>query len=221
MNNFTRKPLPPPLAVIDGIRTPFAKAFTVLSDVSAVELGRTAVCGLLARSGTTPQEIGEVVFGNVAGPADAANIARVISLVSGIPHDRPAHTVNRNCASGMESVISAWQLIRDGRTNVVIAGGTESMSRVPLLWKPQMQRWLLQFRRASVWQRAGLLARLRPSWFQPVVALELGLTDPTCGENMVQTAERLAVQPQRFQPLRRLLTVIAAVQQVRDRKSVV
>lgn len=192
MNNISHTPLPPPLAVVEGIRTPFAKAFTVLADNSAVELGRTVVAGLLSRSSFKPADIGEVVFGNVAAPADAANIARVISLTSGIPHDRPAHTVNRNCASGMESVIAAWQLIKDGRTNIVIAGGTESMSSVPLLWKPQMQRWLLQFRRASVWQRAGLLTRLRPSWFQPVIALELGLTDPTCGENMVQTAERLA-----------------------------
>ena len=66
------------------------------------------------------------------------------------------------------------------------------MSSVPLLWKPQVKRWLLQFRRATMLQKAGLLTQLRPSWFQPVVALEVGLTDPTCGENMIQTAERLA-----------------------------
>ncbi len=186
------KQLPPPLAVVDGVRTPFAKAFGALAEVSAVELGKVTIAELLRRRGLKPEDIGEVVFGNVAGPADAANIARVISLTAGIPHDCPAHSVNRNCASGMESVISAWQLIRDNRANVVIAGGTESMSNVPLLWKPQMQRWLLQFRRASVFQRAGLLTQLRPSWFRPVAALELGLTDPTCGENMVQTAERLA-----------------------------
>ncbi len=192
MNNLTPKPLPPPLAVLDGIRTPFAKAFTGLADIPAAELGRTVVAGLLSHSGLKANDIGEVVFGNVAAPADAANIGRVISLTSGIPNDRPAHTVNRNCASGMESVISAWQLIQDGRTEIAIAGGTESMSSVPLLWKPQMQQWLIRFRRATMLQKAGLLAQLRPSWFQPVVALELGLTDPTCGENMIQTAERLA-----------------------------
>ncbi len=192
MISFSPKPLPPPLAVVAGVRTPFAKAFTTLADVSAVELGKVTIVDLLRRSHLTPEAIGEVVFGNVAGPADAANIARVIAITAGIPHDRPAHTVNRNCASGMESVISAWQLIRDNRAAIVIAGGTESMSSVPLLWKPEMQRWLLQFRRASLWQRAGMLTQLRPSWFRPVVALELGLTDPTCGENMIQTAERLA-----------------------------
>ncbi len=192
MNNLTRTPLPPPLAVIDGIRTPFAKAFTGLADIPAAELGRTVVASLLSRNGLRATDIGEVVFGNVAAPADAANIGRVISLASGIPSDRPAHTVNRNCASGMESVISVWQLIKDGRTEIAIAGGTESMSSVPLLWKPQMQQWLLKFRKSTMLQKAGLLAQLRPSWFRPIVALELGLTDPTCGENMIQTAERLA-----------------------------
>ena len=194
MISVVQKPLPPPLAVVDGVRTPFAKAFTALADFSAVELGRVTIAELLRRRNLTPEDIGEVVFGNVAGPAEAANIARVISLTAGIPHDRPAHTVNRNCASGMESVISAWQLIRDGRASVVIAGGTESMSGVPMLWTPQMQRWLLQFRRASSWRRTAMLTQLRPSWFRPVVALELGLTDPTCCENMVQTAERLALE---------------------------
>ena len=194
MISVSPRPLPPPLAVVDGVRTPFAKAFTALADVSAVELGRVTIAELLRRQSLTPEDIGEVVFGNVAGPADAANIARVIALTAGIPHNRPAHTVNRNCASGMESVISAWQLMQDNRASVVIAGGTESMSSVPLLWTPQMQRWLLQFRRASFWRRTGMLTQLRPSWFRPVVALELGLTDPTCGENMVQTAERLAQQ---------------------------
>lgn len=192
MNNLTPKPLPPPLAVVDGIRTPFAKAFTGLAEIPAAELGRTVVRGLLSHSGLQANDIGEVVFGNVAAPADAANIGRVISLTAGIPNDRPAHTVNRNCASGMESVIAAWQLIKDGRAETAIAGGTESMSSVPLLWKPQMQQWWLKFRRATMLQKAGLMMQLRPSWFQPVVALELGLTDPTCGENMIQTAERLA-----------------------------
>ena len=110
MINVSPEQLPPPLAVVDGVRTPFAKAFTALADVSAVELGRVTIAELLRRRNLTPEDIGEVVFGNVAGPADAANIARVIALAAGIPHDRPAHTVNRNCASGMESVIAAWQL---------------------------------------------------------------------------------------------------------------
>lgn len=182
----------PPLAVVAGVRTPFAKAFTALTDVPADELGRVAVESAIARSGLSPNDVGEVVIGNVAGQADAANVARVIALRAGVPQDRPAHTVNRNCASGMESVFSAWQIIREGRADAVVAGGAESMSQVPLLWSREMQHWLLEFRKASAAKRLKLLARLKPRYFKPVFGLELGLTDPVCGLNMGETAEVLA-----------------------------
>jgi acetyl-CoA C-acetyltransferase/acetyl-CoA acyltransferase len=180
------------LAVLAGARTPFAKAFTALNDASAVELGRSALLGALARAALTPEHIDEVVFGNVASPADASNVARVIALRAGVPQGRPAHTVNRNCASGMEAVHTAWQIVREERADVIIAGGTESMSQVPLLWVPAMKEWLLNFRKARGWHKWSLIAGLRPRFFRPIPALELGLTDPTCGLNMGQTAELLA-----------------------------
>ena len=181
----------PPLAIVAGVRTPFAKVYTALAEVSAVELGRIVVEAVLQRCGLTPQHVGEVVFGNVAGPADSANIARVIALRAGIPFDRPAHTVSRNCASGMESVIQAAHILHEGRAEVVVAGGTESMSQVPLLWSREMQHWMLEYRQAGFGRRLQLLTRLRPRHFRPVIALELGLTDPVCGLNMGQTAEVL------------------------------
>jgi len=184
-----------PLAVIAGARTPFAKAFTTLSNVSAVELGRIAVTELLKRTDLRGDDIDEVIMGNVSGPPDAANIARVISLRSGIPNDRIAHTVNRNCGSGMESILAAWQAINEGRSNLVVAGGTESMSQVPLLLTPQAQAVWMQLARAkTLWQKLGTLASFRPRHFKPVVALELGLNDPVCGLNMGQTAELLATE---------------------------
>ncbi|MBX3436087.1 MAG: thiolase family protein [Planctomycetaceae bacterium] len=182
----------PPLAIVAGVRTPFAKAFTELKDVPADELGRVVVDGALAQCGLTGRDVGEVVFGNVAGPPEAANVARVIALRAGVPQDRPAHTVNRNCASGMESVISAWQIVRESRAEIVVAGGTESMSNIPLLWDRRMASWLLRFNRASMLDRVKLLTALRPSFFKPVFGLELGLTDPVCGLNMGETAEVLA-----------------------------
>src|SRR6478672_11236637 len=124
----------PPLAVVAGVRTPFAKSFGALANVQADQLGRVAVEGVLARANIRPTEVGEVVFGNVAGPAEASNVSRVIALRSGIPQDRIAHTVNRNCASGIESVISAWHILAEGRADLIVAGGTESMSNVPLLF---------------------------------------------------------------------------------------
>lgn len=181
-----------PLAIVAGARTVFAKAFGALADRPADELGRIALTGALERSGLRAEEIDEVVFGNVAGPPEASNVARVIALRAGIPWDKPAHTVNRNCASGMEALITAWQIIGEGRSQVVIAGGTESMSNVPFLWDARMQKWLVSFFKARGWKKGPLLGKLRPAFFRPIPALEVGLCDPTCDLNMGQTAEVLA-----------------------------
>ncbi len=184
---------PAPLAVLSAVRTPFCKAFTDLRDHSAVELGTTVLNGSLKRSGLVPTDVDEVVFGNVAGPPDAANVARVISLKAGVPQDRPAHTVNRNCGSGMESLIGGWQAISEGRARIVVAGGTESMSNVPLLFRPEAARlWSRLAKAKTIGQRLRVLAAFRPRHFRPLVGIELGLTDPVSGLNMGQTAEVLA-----------------------------
>lgn len=182
-----------PLAVIAGMRTPFAKAFGPLASVPADELGRVALVAALDRVGLKPDQVDEVIFGNVASPADKANISRVIALEAGVPQDRPAHTVHRNCASGMEAIVAGWQAIRDGRGSVIAAGGTESMSNVPLLWDPRMKDLLLDLsRQKSFLGKLQVLSRIRPGMLKPIPALQLGLTDPTCGLNMGQTAELLA-----------------------------
>src|SRR5277367_4973574 len=95
------------LAIVAGVRTPFCKMGTSLAALSADELGRIAVNALLARTGFDPGLVDEVIFGCVAQPADAANIARVIALRAGIPESVPAFTVQRNCASGCEAVTQA------------------------------------------------------------------------------------------------------------------
>lgn len=183
----------PKLAIVAGARTPQAKAFGKLADLSAVQLARHAVAGVLARANLSPGDVDETIFGNVAGPPDAANIARVIALQSGIPQDRLAHTVNRNCASGMESIVAAWHAINEGRASVVLAGGTESMSNIPMLARDSLRRKLLQLPKARTWlQRIRTYTKLRPKDFLPVHGIELGLIDPTCGLNMGQTAEVLA-----------------------------
>jgi len=182
-----------PLAVVAGARTPFCKAFSDLAAVPAVELGRVAIAEVFRRSGSTPEDIDEVVMGNVAGPPDAANIARVIALRAGVPMDRIAHTVNRNCASGMESILSAWQTIGSGRADLVVAGGTESMSNIPLLVdRSAAEIWMRLGRARTMGQRIKALASFRPRHFKPVVGIEMGLTDPVSGLNMGETAEVLA-----------------------------
>jgi acetyl-CoA C-acetyltransferase/acetyl-CoA acyltransferase len=181
------------IAILDGTRTPFAKAFGPLAGIPAVELGRLVTTTLLQKASIAPDQVDQVVFGNVATPADAANIARVIALKSGIPQDRIAHTVQRNCASGMEAVTTAAQLVQLGEAQIVLAGGTESMSQVPLLYGPEATERFLQLARAkSWWQRLGAMLRFRLRHFKPVPALQLGLTDPVSGLIMGATAEVLA-----------------------------
>jgi acetyl-CoA acetyltransferase family protein len=181
------------IAIVEGVRTPFAKAFGALADVTAQELGRVAVVELLRRATLRPEGVDQVVFGNVAPPADAANIARVIALTAGIPRDRIAHTVQRNCASGMEAITTAAQLIQLGEAKSVVAGGTESMSRIPLIYNPEATELYMRLGRAkTLWQRLGALLSFRPRHFKPIAAVQQGLTDPVSGLIMGATAEVLA-----------------------------
>src|SRR6266849_2252418 len=96
-----------PVYIVDGVRTPFAKAGTTIADIEAVELGKAAVGLLVARTGIDPSKIEEVIFGCVGQPVDAANVGRVIALRAGIPESVPAITVQRNCASGGEAITRA------------------------------------------------------------------------------------------------------------------
>ena len=179
--------------IVDGVRTPFAKSGGPLAAVSAAELGRLAVSELLARTEFLPEQVDEVVLGNCGTPADAANIGRVVSLAAGIPRSVPGFTVHRNCASGIEAIAQAWYKIASGAASAVIAGGTESMSEYPLLWSRGMTRAFAGWQRAKTLPaKLGTVLALRPADFAPRVAIAEGLTDPVCGLNMGDTAERLA-----------------------------
>jgi len=183
----------PRLVVIDGVRTPFCKMGTDLARLGADELGRIAVNALLTRTGLDPALIDEVIFGCVAQPAEAANVARVIALRAGIPEAVPAFTVHRNCASGLEAFTQAFEKMTAGRGSIFLVGGTESMSLVPLLFKPSAAAKFGHVARAkSAFQKLRSIAAFRPSDFQPRIGLQLGLTDPVCGMNMGETAELLA-----------------------------
>src|SRR5258707_2484250 len=181
------------LVVVDGVRTPFCKAGTDLAALGADELGRIAVNALLTRTGLDPGLVDEVIFGCVAQPVDAANVARVIALRAGVPESVPAITVQRNCASGCEAVTLAQEKLRAGQGTVFIVGGVESMSNIPLLFKPATAQKFNRLGRAkTAGRRLKSLASFRPSDFRPRVGLLLGLTDPVCGLNMGETAELLA-----------------------------
>ena len=182
-----------PIVIVDGVRTPFVKAWTLFNDLSAQKLGSLCVTELLQRTEIDPDAIDELIFGCVGQPSDAANVARVISLMAGIPKSKRAYTVNRNCASGLEAVVSAAEKINAGQVEIVIAGGTESMSNAPLVFSKEAANLFMKLQRARTpGEKLGVLTKFRPKHFAPQSALQMALTDPVCGLNMGQTAEVLA-----------------------------
>ncbi len=181
------------IVIAGGVRTPFIKSWTLFDAIGAEQLGAWCLRELVERTGINPAVVDEVIVGCVGQPANAANIARVISLLGGIPKDKKAYTVHRNCASGFEAVTSAFEKITADQDQVVIAGGAESMSNIPLLFSKDAQNIFMKLGRAkTLLQKLQVMAQFRPKHFSPIVGLALGLSDPVCGLNMGQTAEVLA-----------------------------
>lgn len=179
--------------VVDGLRTPFAKSGTVLKDMKAVPLAVPLVRELTYRLSLDPKEIDEVVLGNTGNPEDAANISRVIALEAGIPKDVPAYTVHRNCASAMEAVTQGFLKIKAGMADVIVAGGTESMSNMPLLYSKEMTALFADLMKAKTLpEKLKAVSHFRPQFLKPIISIQEGLTDAVCGMNMGQTAELIA-----------------------------
>lgn len=178
--------------IVDGSRTPFLKAKGI-GPFTGSDLAVAAGMALLNRQPFAPTELDEVIIGSAMPGPDEANIARVIALRLGCGDKVPAFTVMRNCASGMQALDNAAMQIASGRSNLVLAGGTEAMSHAPLLFNQKMAAWLASwFAAKSVGQKLGLVTQFRPSYLAPVIALLRGLTDPIVGLNMGQTAEKVA-----------------------------
>jgi len=131
------------IAIVEGIRTPFIKAWTLFEDIPAQKLGAIAVRELLEMTHLDPRLVDEVIAGGVAQPVEAANVARVISLYSGIPKEKRAYTLSRNCASGFEVATSASEKIKCGLDEIVVAVGSESMSNMPLIFGKKITKILL------------------------------------------------------------------------------
>ena len=181
------------IAIVEGTRTPFIKAWTLFEDLPAQKLGAICVRELMEKTRLDPKLVDEVIIGAVAQPVEAANVARVISLLAGIPKEKRAYTVSRNCASGFESLTSALEKIKCGVDKIVIAGGAESMSKMPLIFGNEITKILTKLNKAkSSFEKIKLILEIRPRFLKPVPGLALGLTDPVCGLNMGQTAEVVA-----------------------------
>jgi acetyl-CoA acetyltransferase family protein len=180
------------LVIIAGVRTPFTRIGTEMAPLSASDLGRYAVAALLDRTAIDPATISEVIFGCVGQPADSANIARVIALRAGIPDHVPAATVNRNCASGIEAITCAHQRLLAGMGDLFVVGGSESMSNYPLIYRHSAVEHFTELAKAKTLKdRLLALSHFRSKDFSPLLALQLGLSDPVSGLNMGETAEVL------------------------------
>lgn len=160
------------MVIIGGVRTPIGSFLGSLKDVSASQLLAICFKEVLARTKIDPKLIDEVIVGNVCQPSDAANIARVSALLAGLPIEIPAISVQRNCASGIQAITSAYQAWKAGDGKIFLVGGTENMSQVPYLLK-------------------GIRTGLKLQHFYLIDGLWEGLTDPVIGQIMGRTVENI------------------------------
>jgi acetyl-CoA C-acetyltransferase len=183
-----------PIYVIDGARSPFLKAKSRPGPFAASDLATQAGRGLLMRQKFEPTQLDEVILGCAAPSVDEVNIGRVVALRLGCGQKVPGWTVMRNCASGMQALDSGINNILAGRSNLVLAGGVDALSRAPLLYADAAVLWFADLAAAkSIGRRAALFARLPvKALLAPVIGIMKGLTDPMVGLLMGQTAENLA-----------------------------
>ena len=178
------------VAIIAGCRTPFCKAGTALKASRAVDLGRYAARELLERTNLDPNEVDEVIFGQVVPSALVPNIAREVSLLPQFPKEIPAFSLNRACASGNQAVTAAHDQIVLGHADVILAGGAESLSDVPILASRRLADILVAASKArTLGARIASFAQIRPRDLIPVAP---AIAEPSTGESMGQSAEKMA-----------------------------
>jgi acetyl-CoA acyltransferase len=178
------------VAIIAGVRTPFAKSGTVFADVSAVALARHAARELLFRSEVDGREVDEVVFSQVVASVLTPNVAREVSLLPQLPPSIPAYTINRACASAAQAINNAADQIVLGHADTILAGGVESLSDLPILHSRRFSRVLVDASKARTFgARVAAFGRVRPRDLIPVTP---AISEPSTGETMGQSAEKMA-----------------------------
>jgi acetyl-CoA acyltransferase len=184
---------PPPgrrVAIIAGVRTPFAKAGSELRQLSAIDLGKIAVSELVHRAGVDPASVDLLVFGTVVPNVLAPNIAREVALMPLFPKNIQAWSVSRACASANQAITDAADQIVLGQADIAIAGGAESLSNVPILHSRGMSDALVAASKAkTLGQRFAALSKIRPKDLVPITP---AIAEPSTGETMGQSAEKMA-----------------------------
>ncbi len=181
--------------IVDAKRTPQVKAGLDLKEIPPIHLGIGLVRNLLDGANLGNDEIDEVIIGNTGTPAKYANISRVIALEAGLNKKTSAYTVHRNCASGMEALSQGYLKIASGRSDLIMAGGVECMSQLPLIYNKDMTNFFIDLMTSkTAGKKIKTIGSFRPGHLAPVIAVQLGLTDPVSGMNMGNTAEKLAYE---------------------------
>jgi acetyl-CoA acyltransferase len=178
------------VAIVAGVRTPFAKSGTVFRDVPATALARHAARELLYRSEIDGREIDEVVFSQVVASAVTPNVAREVSLLPQLPPSVPAYTLNRACASAAQAINNAADQILLGHADAILAGGVESLSDIPILHSRRFSQVLVDASKArSFGGRLAAVGRVRP---RDLIPVSPAIAEPSTGETMGQSAEKMA-----------------------------
>src|SRR5467141_4453851 len=178
------------VAVIAGCRTPFCKSGTVLKDARAVDMARFVARELLERTNLDGADVDEIVFGQVVPSALVPNVAREVSLLPQFPKEIPAYSLNRACASSGQAVATAYDEIVLGDADVVLAGGVESLSDIPILASRRLADILVEASKSkSLGARLRTLSRIRP---RDLVPVSPAIAEPSTGESMGQSAEKMA-----------------------------
>ncbi len=178
------------VAVVDGCRTPFAKAGTDLANMDVVDLASAAAGELIARSGIDPTEINLSVFGCVIPALHAPNLGREVVFRLSLPHDVVGTTVNLACASSNRAMTFGAEAILAGEAEVVLAGGAESLSNVPILFSKNASRMFMALSKAKTLpQKLAAIAKLRPADLAPVAP---AIAEYTTGQTMGESAEKMA-----------------------------
>jgi acetyl-CoA acyltransferase len=178
------------VAIVAGVRTPFAKAGTAFKSISAIDLGKLCVAELLQRTNLDGKEVQSLVFGTVVPSVLAPNIAREVSLLPLLPKGVEAYSVSRACASANQAITDAADQIALGHHDISIAGGSESLSNIPVLHSQGFADALVLASKAkSLPARLRVLARLRPKDLIPITP---AIAEPSTGETMGQSAEKMA-----------------------------
>jgi len=179
--------------LVDGKRTPQAKSGMDLKEVPVPYLGSGLIRHLLDKYNIPRDAVDEVIVGNTGNPAKYPNVGRVIALEAGLDKKTSGYTVHRNCASGMEALSQGYLKIQSGRSDLLFCGGVENMSQMPLLFGKEMTDLFINLMKAkTTTDKFKVITKFRFPYLSPVVAIEVGLTDPFCGLNMGQTVELLA-----------------------------